>query len=151
MFLFFCEHDRFVHLREGCVSVRVWLSAVASPSASCRQNKSSHAVCSLRLLLPPGSHCARLVVGTLWGLWLSVRHTGYTFGPRLRQSLFMLGSERRVFWVLLHYLWFALSYKCLSVSAGSHTFWQMNAPVKGTCRQTHRDGSPLQTNAGKSS
>lgn len=133
-----------------CVSVLVWLFAVASPSASCRQNKSSHAVCSLCLLLPPGSHCAKLVVGTLWGLCLPVRHTVYTFGPRLRQSLFMLGFERGVFSVLLYYLWFVLSCKCLSVSAGSHSFWQMNVPERGICRQTHRAGSSFSTNYIKS-
>lgn len=112
------------------VNVCLW----ASSSVSCRQNKSIHAVCSLRLLLPPGSHCARLVVCTLWGLCLPNTHTHThiyiyiyfweAWRPGLKQSLFMLGPEKRVFWVLLYYFWFVFSYKCLSVSAGSHIFWQ---------------------------
>ena len=57
-----------------CVCARVCVCCCIF-TASCRQNKSSHAVCSLRLLLSLGSHCARLVVGTLWGLCLPVRHT----------------------------------------------------------------------------
>lgn len=65
MLLLLCEHDRFVHLQGGCVCMLLRLHQ--SPA----DRKKTPMPFVLCLLLPPGSHCARLVVGTHGGLCLS--------------------------------------------------------------------------------
>lgn len=119
MLLSFC--DRFVHL-QGCVCVCVF--AAASPSASCRQNKSSHAVCSLRLLLPPGSHCAKPVVGTLRGLCLPVTHVLRLLGSLEAkvQTVYSCLARRREYFESRHTI-FGLCFLINAfLEAGIHAF-----------------------------
>lgn len=92
------------------------------------------------LPLPPShAHTYLYIYIYLWEAWkLS-----------LRSSLFMLGPERRIFWVLPHYFWFVPSYNfCFC--------WRLYLlrnkwhTVTGACQQTHIIGSPLWTGERKS-
>lgn len=76
----------------------------------------------------------------------------YTFGMPGSQSwdkvYSCFGPERRVFWVLLHYFWFVLSYKCLFCQEPyfSTDKWHI---VSGAFGQTQRAGSPQWANLRK--